>query len=100
MGPKATAGIFATYPSPIISQVTGFFDQIFGTAILLFCVRGITDNRNSKLPSYLQPFLVGLCVVGLGTSLGLNCGYAINPARDFGPRLFTLMVGYGTDTFR
>lgn len=95
----STAGIFATYPSPDISQVTGFLDQVVGTGLLLFCVRGITDDKNAKVPAFFQPFLIGLVVVNIGTAFGFNCGYAINPARDLGPRLFTLIAGYGTDTF-
>jgi hypothetical protein len=39
-------------------------------------------------------------VLNIGIAFGHNCGYAINPARDFAPRLFTLMAGFGTDTFR
>jgi len=95
----ATAGIFATYPSPDISQLTGFMDQILGTGLLLFCVRGITDDRNAKVPAYLQPFLIGLIVINIGISFGFNCGYAINPARDLSPRLFTLVAGWGHHTF-
>merc|ERR1712142_507410 len=93
----ATAGIFSTYPS--VSQLTGFFDQILGTGLLLFCVRGITDDKNAKVPAFFQPFLIGLIVVNIGISFGFNCGYAINPARDLSPRLLTLIVGYGTETF-
>jgi len=95
----ATAGIFSTYPSADISQVTGFFDQILGTGLLLFCVRGITDDKNAKVLPSLQPFLIGLIVVNIGIAFGFNCGYAINPARDLSPRLLTLMIGYGTETF-
>ncbi len=53
-----------------------------------------------KVPGYLVPVLVGLVVLNIGIAFGYNCGYAINPARDFAPRLFTLMAGFGTETFR
>ena len=120
-GSLATAGIFATYPSENItqasfwdtltyfptsrnkafslSQVTGFFDQIVGTGLLLFCVRGLTDDKNARVPSFVQPFLIGLVVLAIGISFGFNCGYAINPARDLSPRIFSLMAGYGSETF-
>lgn len=98
-GSLATAGIFATYPSENITQVTGFFDQIVGTGLLLFCVRGLTDDKNARVPSFVQPFLIGLVVLAIGISFGFNCGYAINPARDLSPRIFSLMAGYGSETF-
>ena len=99
-GPNATAGIYSTYPTDGISQENGFADQVFGTFLLLLCVRGITDNKNAKVPGYLAPFLVGLVVLNIGIAFGYNCGYAINPARDLSPRLFTLICGYGTEVFR
>ena len=99
-GPNATAGIYSTYPTDGISQGNGFGDQVFGTFLLLLCVRGITDNKNAKVPGYLAPFLVGLVVLNIGIAFGYNCGYAINPARDLSPRLFTLICGYGTEVFR
>ena len=99
-GPNATAGIYSTYPTDGISQENGFADQVFGTFLLLLCVRGITDNNNAKVPGYLAPFLVGLVVLNIGIAFGYNCGYAINPARDLSPRLFTLICGYGTEVFR
>ena len=99
-GANATAGIWSTYPKEFLSQGNGFGDQIFGTFLLLLCVRGITDEKNSNVPGYLAPFLIGLLVVNIGISFGFNCGYAINPARDLGPRIFTAMCGYGTEVFR
>ena len=99
-GANATAGIWSTYPTEGISQGNGFGDQVLGTFLLLLCVRGITDEKNAKVPEYLAPFLVGLVVLNIGIAFGYNCGYAINPARDLGPRLFTLMCGFGTDVFR
>lgn len=99
VGPNATASIWSTYPAEGISRGIGFIDQIVGTALLLLCIRALADERNMAVPNFLMPFLVGLLVLGIGLSFGHNAGYAINPARDFAPRLFTLMCGYGTEVF-
>ncbi|CAJ0591659.1 unnamed protein product [Cylicocyclus nassatus] len=97
-GMFATAGIFATYPKPYLTIAGGIVDQIFGTAILCLGVATITDKRNG-IPPFLQPACIGFLLVGIGTAFAHNCGYAINPARDLGPRLLTLCVGYGWETF-
>jgi MIP family channel proteins len=100
-GPLATAGIFSTYPQPYLSTFPGgFVDQVVGTAILVGVILGITDQRNGPPPSGLGPVVVGLLVVGIGMAFGTNCGYAINPARDLGPRLFTYLAGWGSEVFR
>ena len=101
VGPLGTAGIFATYPQPYLTTFPGgFIDQVVGTAILVGVILGITDQRNSPAPAGLAPVVVGLLVVGIGMAFGVNCGYAINPARDFGPRVFTYLAGWGSEVFR
>jgi len=100
-GPQGTAGIWATYPQTFLSVFPGgFVDQIVGTALLVGVIFGITDSRNSPAPAGLAPIAVGLLVVLIGASFGFNSGYAINPARDFGPRLFTFVAGWGAEVFR
>src|SRR5438105_7411302 len=101
LGPLGTAGIWATYPQPFLSVFPGgFIDQIVGTALLVAGILGITDARNSPAPAGLAPVVVGLLVMLIGASFGFNAGYAINPARDFGPRLFTFVAGWGGEVFR
>ena len=101
LGPQGTAGIFATYPQPYLTTFPGgFIDQVVGTAILIAVILGITDQRNAPAPAGLTPLIVGLLVVGIGTAFGVNCGYAINPARDLGPRMFTALAGWGSEVFR
>jgi len=101
VGPQGTAGIWATYPQPFLSNVPGgFIDQVVGTALLVGVIFGITDSRNSPAPAGLAPVIVGLLVVLIGATFGFNSGYAINPARDFGPRLFTAVAGWGGEVFR
>ncbi|XP_040910125.1 aquaporin-10b [Toxotes jaculatrix] len=99
-GPTATAGIFSTYPADYLSLWGGVVDQVIGTAALLLCVLALGDQRNSSLPDGLQPVLVGAVVLVIGISMGSNSGYALNPARDFGPRLFTYIAGWGVDVFK
>jgi MIP family channel proteins len=100
LGPQGTAGIWATYPQPFLSVFPGgFVDQVVGTALLLGVILGITDTRNSPAPAGLAPLIVGLLVVVIGMTFGFNAGYAINPARDFGPRLFTAVAGWGGGVF-
>jgi MIP family channel proteins len=99
-GAKATAGIFATYPQPFLSLAGGLVDQVVGTAILLLVISALGDTRNSAPAANMSPLLIGLLVVAIGMTFGFNSGYAINPARDLGPRLFTLMGGWGVEVFR
>ena len=99
-GVKATAGIFSTYPQDFLSNVPGgLIDQIVGTALLLLLVLAIGDQKNFAPEPRLQPILVGAAVVLIGMSFGFNAGYAINPARDLGPRLFTAIAGWGGEVF-
>jgi MIP family channel proteins len=98
-GVQGTAGIFATYPQPFLSIAGGLVDQIVGTALLVIGVFAIVDERNVGVPTWLAPIFVGLLVVGIGVAFGFNAGYAINPARDLGPRLFTAIGGWGGGVF-
>src|SRR5262249_34921461 len=70
-----------------------------GTAVLLLGVRALTDRRNVAPVSYLEPAAVGALVWAIGLSLGGLTGYAINPARDLGPRLLAACCGWGTSVF-
>jgi MIP family channel proteins len=99
LGEKGTAGIFSTYPQPYLSLFGGLVDQIFGTAILLLMIMAIGDARNNAAGN-LGPIVVGFLVMVIGMAFGFNAGYAINPARDLGPRLFTAVAGWGPEVFR
>ena len=99
-GAQATAGIFATYPQDFLTLSGGLLDQIVGTALLLLLIFALGDARNLAPEPRVSPVLVGLAVVLIGMTFGFNSGYAINPARDLGPRLFTFLAGWGSDVFR
>lgn len=91
--------VFSTLPGNgalPVSQTTALLDQFVGTAILLFLVLAVVDLRNNPPLANLAPFIIGLIVVAIGMAWGTNAGYAINPARDFGPRLASWLTGYST----
>ncbi|ANH38967.1 Glycerol uptake facilitator protein [Nocardioides dokdonensis FR1436] len=93
-----TQFVFSTLPgngSGPASIQTAFFDQVVGTAILVFLVFALTNAWNNPPMANLGPFIIGLVVVAIGMAWGANAGYAINPARDFGPRIASLITGYG-----
>ncbi len=100
-GAQATAGIWATYPQPFLSVFPGgFIDQVVGTMMLMLVIFAVSDSRNAPPLGGMAPLIVGLLVAAIGMSLGFNSGYAINPARDLGPRFFTAVAGWGADVFR
>jgi glycerol uptake facilitator protein len=93
---KATYSTFATFPAPYFSSVWGpLIDQIVGTFFLALFVWAVTDEFNLPVGSNMTPWIVGMIVMAIGISFGANAGYAINPARDFGPRIFAWIAGWG-----
>jgi glycerol uptake facilitator protein len=91
-----TYSIFATFPAPYFKTVIGpLVDQIVGTAFLVCFIFAVIDEFNQPVRANLAPIAVGFIVVAVGLSFGANAGYAINPARDFGPRLFAWIAGWG-----
>ncbi|MGO0058904.1 MIP/aquaporin family protein [Brevibacillus fluminis] len=79
----AKLGVFATGPA-IKNTVANLFSEILGT---FFLVLGLLAIGANKFAEGLNPFVVGFLIVAIGLSLGGTTGYAINPARDLGPRL-------------
>jgi glycerol uptake facilitator protein len=100
-GGMTTFSIFATFPAHYYGagMLGPLFDQIIGTFFLLVCVLAIIDSMNVGVKANLAPFMVGMAVAAIGMSFGTGSGYAINPARDFGPRLFCWLMGWGTNAF-
>lgn len=93
-GLEKTAGIFTTFPAFPQVPFAGLLDQAIGTALLMMLILAITDERNQPPGANLGAPMIGLVVVAIGMSFGGMHGYAINPARDFGPRLFTALAGF------
>jgi glycerol uptake facilitator protein len=86
-------GVFCTAPA-IYNTPANIITEIIGTFMLVFGIFGIVANAGTVgggaaavIGTGLNPLLVGLLVVGIGLSLGGPTGYAINPARDLGPRI-------------
>ena len=93
----ATYSIFATFPAGYFhgALIWPLIDQIVGTMFLLMFVVALIDSRNSAVGSNLAPLAIGFAVAAIGMSYGANAGYAINPARDLGPRLLAWIAGWG-----
>lgn len=89
---SAVGGVFYTSPKAFVGLFGAFGDEFIGTALLVGLIFAITDTRNQPVQANLNPLIIGLLIVAIGASFGLNTGYAINPARDFGPRLWVGLV--------
>ncbi len=91
----ATAGIFSTYAMPILSNGHAFMVEAFITALLMCTILALGDNRNGAPKGALSALLIGFLIAIIGCSFGPLTGFAMNPARDFGPKLFTFLAGWG-----
>ncbi|KAJ6145104.1 hypothetical protein N7470_008999 [Penicillium chermesinum] len=89
-----SAGIFSTYPSTYFaSNWEAVFSEALGSAVLMFGLLSISDPGNAQ--RFIAPHLsIFLLLLMIGAALGWQTGYALNPARDFGPRLFSAAI-YG-----
>ena len=94
----STASIFATYPQSFETIASAFCNELFASALLVGGIFAINDHYRNR-EDIGKPFAIGLLVTAIGMSFGYNTGYAINPARDLGPRLFTALAGWGSDVF-
>ncbi len=94
-GGKGFGWIFYTGHRDFVGLFGSFGDEFLGTALLLGLILAITDARNQPVQANLNPLIIGFLIVAIGLSFGLNTGYAINPARDFGPRLWIAIVSGG-----
>jgi len=91
-----TFSIFATFPAGYFHSWSGpFLDELIGTAFLVMLILAVVDEFNTPVKANLAPLVIGFVVVAIGISFGANSGYAINPARDFGPRLLAWAEGWG-----
>lgn len=91
----ATAGIFSTFPNPSLSFGGAMAVEFSITAVLMFGILAFGDSNNGgESRGAMVPLLIGLLVATIGGSLGPLTGFAMNPARDFGPKLFSFLAGW------
>ncbi|WP_434675963.1 MIP/aquaporin family protein [Pseudomonas sp. D3-10] len=89
------ASVFSTYPHPALSTGQAFLVEMIITAILMGVIMSLTDDNNGLPRGPLAPLLIGLLIAVIGSSMGPLTGFAMNPARDFGPKLMTFFAGWG-----
>lgn len=97
-GSTATAGIFCTYPAPFMTRTGMFFSEFIASSILMFCIFALVDPHNVNA-GHMMPLALFFLIFGIGACFGWETGYAINLARDFGPRLVSYMLGYGHEVW-
>ncbi|KAJ6627832.1 putative aquaporin 4 [Mycena sp. CBHHK59/15] len=95
----STASLFSTYAAGYMTNVSCFFSEFLASAVLIIVVLAINDKKNIPPPAGLAPLVLFILILGIGACLGMETAYAINPARDLGPRLLTSMVGYGKQVY-
>ncbi|CAK7272665.1 glycerol channel [Sporothrix epigloea] len=98
VGDTATAGVFCTYPAPFMTRTGMAFSEFIASTILQFVIFALTDANNIGAGP-LTPLCLFFLIFGIGACFGWETGYAINLARDFGPRLVSYMIGYGHEVW-
>lgn len=96
----ATAQIFCTYPQAFLTKASQFFSEFIASAILIFVIFALKDTTNTggiRGDANFFPLALFFLIFGLGACFGYETGYALNFARDFGPRLMSYAVGYGPE---
>lgn len=89
------AGVFSTYPNAHISVFQAFFVEMVITAVLMALILALTDDGNGVPRGPMAPLLIGLLIATIGGAFGPLTGFAMNPARDLGPKLFAALAGWG-----
>lgn len=93
--------VFSTGPANANYGLTNqIFSEVIGTFLLLLFIYAVTDSVNNLGPAgNLWPLMVGVGILSIGMSVGGPTGYAINPARDLGPRIYAAMFAGVPDQF-
>lgn len=96
---EKTGGLFFTNPLPYTTNYLCFYNEVLMTAILMIFIVAVGDEGNTSPPKNMAPFVVFWVVLGLASTLGMQTSFALNPARDLGPRITTWLVGYGGEVW-
>lgn len=94
-GNTSSAGVFCTYPAAFMTRGQMFVSEFVASAILMFNIFAFVDAGAGDL----IPLCLFFLIFGIGACFGWQTGYAINLARDFGPRLVSYILGYGNDVW-
>ncbi|EON67587.1 hypothetical protein W97_06955 [Coniosporium apollinis CBS 100218] len=97
--PTATAGIFCTYPQTFLTKSSQFFSEFIASTLLMFVIFALKDDSNNGGGGNWFPLGLFFLIFGLGACFGYETGYAINMARDTGPRLMSYFLGYGSEVW-
>jgi glycerol uptake facilitator protein len=94
------AGVFFTHPGLAITPMHALGNEVILTAFLIFGIFAVTEQYNEQAPgANFGAVIIGLIVAVIGASMGYLEAWALNPARDFGPRLFCFFTGWGSSAF-
>ena len=90
------AGAFGMVPNAaVIGGAGALMAEVWMTSVLMFLIMGLCDEHAGSVPAGAQPALIGAAVTALICTFGSVTGCGMNPARDLGPRLVTLLTGWG-----
>ncbi|KAJ1938483.1 aquaporin-like protein [Linderina pennispora] len=96
-GPTGTGGIFATYAQPGNGKFFSAFSEMVNTGLLIAGIYAVCDERGTPAKGFV-PMAVGGVIFAISCCSGWVTGFALNPARDFGPRIFSTIL-YGKAPF-
>lgn len=98
---KSIVNSFVTNPqTPWITPTTAFSNEFLGTAILTITILALGDDQNTPPGPGMNTLIIGLVITCMGLTFSYQTGAALNPSRDFGPRLALLALGYSKDLFQ
>ncbi|KAJ1975230.1 glycerol channel [Dimargaris xerosporica] len=96
---KPTSDVFVTYPAIFVSNLTAFLSEMLGTLVLMWVFLKCLKYRGSNAVNPWFPLVAGLTLSVLMICFRFQSGAAFNPARDFAPRLYTFIAGWGHRVF-